>query len=145
MNYIDWVSEHSKKHKKIVDKLLKNNYTKEQIVDYFEFENMVDKEKNFCLLYAENKKCHDMKNLNCYLCACPNFRFNDSGFKKVDEKIEYSFCSIDSKDGAIGIYGDAIHQDCSSCQVPHHKTYILKHFDLDWYKIMKNCISKSKE
>ena len=58
----------------------------EEVIAYFKFENMVKKEPDFCPLYKDNKKCHDMKELNCYLCACPNFRFDDEGFKKVEEK-----------------------------------------------------------
>ena len=37
------------------------------------------------------------------------------------------------------LYGESIHQDCSLCQVPHHRNYVEKHFDLDWAKIMKVC------
>ena len=140
MSYSQWVQEHAIKHKKIVAKLVAQNFTKEQIVDYFDFENMKKTEIDFCPLYAQNKKCHDMESLNCYLCSCPNFRFSDAGLKKIDDATQYSFCSINSQDGAQGIYGDAIHQDCSKCSVPHHRSYVLKHFNLDWNKIMKDCI-----
>ena len=91
MSYTSWFDEHATKHKKIVDKLLKSNYTKEQMIEYFDFDNMVEKETSFCPLYADNKKCHDMESLNCYLCACPNFRFDDKGIKKVGENTQYSF------------------------------------------------------
>jgi len=141
MSYISWFAEHAEKHKRIVDKLLQKGYSKEQMIDYFDFENMVENEPDFCPLYADNKKCHDMKKLNCYLCACPNFRFKDEGFEKLDDKTKYSFCGIDSKDGRAGVYGDAIHQDCSGCGVPHHRAYVEKHFDLDWKKIMHKCPS----
>lgn len=141
MSYTSWFNEHAQKHNIIVQKLLKNGLEKEQIIDYFDFENMVQKEPDFCPLYAENKKCHDMKKLNCYLCACPNFRFKDEGFEKLEEKTKYSFCDIDSKDGRVGVYGDSIHQDCSKCSVPHHKAYVSKNFDLDWKKIMNKCSS----
>lgn len=139
MGYKAWFDEHAKKHKKIVDKLLGLGKTKEQIVDYFDFENMVENENDFCPLYKENKKCHDMPKLNCYLCACPNFRFSDNGIEKVQDKTKYSFCAIDSKDGKQGVYGDKIHQNCSACTVPHAKSYVFKHFDLDWKKIMQKC------
>ncbi len=43
---------------------------------------MVEKENDFCLLYKDNKKCHDYEDLNCYLCACPYFRFDDEGISK---------------------------------------------------------------
>jgi len=139
LSYKSWFDQHAKKHKTIVDKLLTKNYSKEQIIEYFDFENMLKKENDFCLLYKDNKKCHNIESLNCYLCACPNFRFSDEGIKKVDSNTQYSLCSIDSKNGRQGIYGEKIHQDCSNCTVPHHKNYVEKHFDLDWKKIMQEC------
>ncbi len=139
MSYTKWFQQHASKHKRIVDKLLEEKFTKEQIIEYFEFENMVKNEPNFCLLYKDNKKCHDMQELNCYLCACPNFRFNDDGITKQDNKTQYSFCTIDSKDGEQGVYGDKIHQECSQCTLPHHKSYIEKYFENDWRAIMQNC------
>lgn len=139
MSYISWFNEHAAKHKKIVDKLLAKGLNEEQIIDYFDFESMVTNEKDFCPLYSEHKKCHEMKELNCYLCACPNFRFDDDGVIKEKEKTKYSYCHINSKDGKAGVYGDAIHQDCSGCGVPHHRAYVEKHFDLEWKKAMANC------
>ncbi len=138
MAYKSWFDKHAQKHKTIVDKLLKKEFTQVQIIEYFEFENMVREEIDFCPLYKDNKKCHDMQELNCYLCACPNFRFKDEGIQKLDTKTQFSLCNINSKDGKQGIYGDKIHQDCSQCQVPHHKSYIEQNFDLDWKKIMKS-------
>jgi len=143
MGYSEWMQKHAKKHKKIVEKLLRENYSKEEIIEYFDFENMKEKEPDFCPLYAKNKKCHDMESLNCYLCACPNFRFNDNGIKMIEDKTQYSYCSIDSKDGRQGVYGEKIHQDCSQCQVPHTKEYVTKHFDQNWTTIMPECEIKS--
>jgi hypothetical protein len=145
MSYQKWFEEHGTKHKVIVNKLTKQGLDKKQIIDYFDFENMVKMENDFCPLYAENKKCHDMKTLNCYLCACPNFRFNDAGFEKQEDKTLFSYCDIESKDGKPGVYGDAIHQDCSGCGVPHHRNYVEKHFDLDWFKVMGVCDKTDKE
>jgi len=138
MSYTKWFDKHAKKHQVIIKKLLAKNYTKAQIIEYFDFENMCLQEEDFCPLYKDHKKCHDMQTLNCYLCACPNFRFKDEGIEKIDEKTQYSLCNIDSKDGRQGVYGDVIHQDCSKCNVPHHLSYVEKHFDLDWKKIMNN-------
>ncbi len=138
MSYTKWFDEHAKKHQVIVEKLLAKNYTKAQIIEYFDFENMCVEEEDFCPLYKDYTKCHDIQILNCYLCACPNFRFQDEGIEKIDEKMQYSLCNIDSKDGIQGVYGDVIHQDCSKCSVPHHLSYVEKHFDLDWKKIMKD-------
>ena len=139
MGYSEWFETHAQKHKKIVEKLRLQDYTKEQIIEYFDFENMKKKEFDFCPLYAKDKKCHSMEKLNCYLCACPNFRFNDQGITKLQNATQFSFCAIESKDGRQGIYGEKIHQDCSKCTVPHHKEYVEKHFDLDWKKMMQKC------
>ncbi len=139
MSYTQWFQEHANKHKLIIEKLLKQHYTKEEIIEYFDFENMKNKEPNFCPLYAQNKKCHDMKELNCYLCACPNFRFDDKGIEKKEQLTLYSFCAIDSQDGRAGVYGNKIHQDCSKCNVPHHTSYVKKHFEYVWSEIMKAC------
>jgi len=139
VSYNNWLREHAKKHKKIVEKLLQDGLTQEAIIEYFDFDNMKTKEPHFCPLYAEDKKCHDMESLNCYLCSCPNFRFSDEGIETVADKTQYSYCNIDSKDGRQGVYGDKIHQDCSRCQVPHTKEYVKKYFDLDWSKIMSLC------
>jgi len=132
------MQKHAKKHKLIVEKLVADGLSKEEIIDYFDFENMKEKELAFCPLYAKNKKCHDMESLNCYLCACPNFRFNDEGIKKIADKTQYSYCNIDSKDGRQGVYEEKIHQDCSKCPVPHTKEYVGKHFDLEWLNIMQD-------
>ncbi len=139
MSYKYWFNTHSHKHEIIMSKLLKKSYTKEQIINYFDFDSMVKNENDFCPLYKENKKCHDMESLNCYLCACPNFRFDDVGIKEVGKNTQYSFCDIESKDGKQGVYGDKIHQDCSKCGVPHHRSYIEKHFNFDWKMIMNSC------
>jgi hypothetical protein len=139
MSYSQWSQKHAKKHNKIIEKLLKKGYDKEAIIDYFDFDNMKKEEFDFCPLYAKDKKCHDMESLNCYLCACPNFRYSDEGIKKVDNKTLFSRCNIDSKDGQAGIYGEKIHQNCSLCHIPHTKEYVRKHFDFSWQKIMQKC------
>lgn len=137
MTYRDWFDAHGARHKKIIDKLIAKGYNKDQMIDYFRFESMLIHEPDFCLLYKEAKKCHEIENLNCYLCACPHFRFDDRGMPAQEGKKRYSFCAIDAKEGSAAIYGDAIHQDCSACLIPHHPSYIKKHFSLDWFEIMQ--------
>jgi len=139
MTYEGWYESHASKHKNIINKLIAQNYSKEQIIKYFDFDSMVKNEPDFCLLYKDNKKCHEMESLNCYLCACPYFRFDDSGIKNVGENTQYSLCSIDAKDGNQGIYGGKIHQDCSGCEIPHKTRYVEKNFDVAWKKIMHAC------
>ena len=78
MTYQEWFETHASKHAVIMEKLTHLSDT--EVIEYFRFENMVINEPDFCLLYTENKKCHEVEHLNCYWCACPYFRFNDSGF-----------------------------------------------------------------
>ncbi len=127
MTYEHWIKEHSLKHKKIVEKL--HYLNDDDLIEYFDFDNMVKHEKEFCLLYKDNKKCHDIENLNCYLCACPHFRLSK----------EKSTCSINSIFGGQFKSNDGfVHQDCSSCIIPHSKQYIKKHFTRNWEYIMKD-------
>jgi len=138
MDYLSWFQAHREKHKAIMEKLTK--LSDAEVISYFKFENMVEQELDFCPLYKENKKCHDMKELNCYLCACPNFRFDDDGLKKREDKALYSICNINSKDGGQYILTDAIHQDCSKCGVPHYEAYIQKIFSRDWFEMMEKVL-----
>jgi len=129
MSYQSWIKSHSIKHKKIMDKL--THLSDDEVIEYFRFDNMVQNEPDFCPLYKDNKKCHDMDDLNCYLCACPNFRV---GTQK-------SHCNIESKDGGSIVAKDGyIHQDCSKCIVPHKEKYIKENFDNEWIEIMKDAI-----
>lgn len=134
MPYLKWFYKHANKHQEILAKL--SYLSDDAIIEYFDFGNMVINEPDFCPLYTKNQKCHDIKELNCYLCACPNFRFRDEGFEIKDQKTVFSRCEIDSKDGILCQIADAIHQNCSNCLVPHSKEYIKKHFSRDWLKCM---------
>lgn len=136
--YSSWFKDQGDKHHLLTQKLISQGLGKDEIIKYFQFENMVEKEKDFCELYKTNSKCHDMEDLNCYLCACPNFRFQNKP-KEEDGKLIHSHCSIDSKDGALFEHENNIHQDCSGCQVPHKEAYIQKHFSTSWFEIMKEC------
>jgi hypothetical protein len=135
MSYGSWFQAHGEKHKKIIEKL--NHLSDAALIDYFKFDNMVQNEPNFCPLYSDNKKCHDHRELNCYFCACPNFRFKDEGFEQQVEKTLFSTCGIDSKDGSQYISDKAIHQNCSGCFIPHSEAYIKKYFTRNWFKAME--------
>lgn len=139
MTYADWFESHAAKHAAIMEKLTHLN--EDEVIEYFRFENMVQHENDFCPLYAENKKCHDTEGLNCYLCGCPHFRFNDSGIDIIEGKTRFSLCSIESADGERFISGSAIHQNCSGCLVPHRESFIRTIFHRDWKMIMnKNSV-----
>ena len=132
MSYKSWIESHTIKHKEVINRL--EHLSDDEIIEYFRFENMVKKEPDFCPLYKDNKKCHDIEDLNCYLCACPNFRVASTK----------SYCNINSKYGSsIKAKDGYIHQDCSKCSIPHKELYIKKNFNRNWAEIMKNSIEES--
>jgi hypothetical protein len=136
MTYQQWFDLHGRKHAKVMEKL--SHLSDDEVIVYFRFENMVKNEPEFCPLYAEHKKCHEIEELNCYLCACPNFRFNDAGFGAEGMRTLFSTCTIESPDGAQFLTDTAIHQNCSGCLVPHNKYYIKRIFDRNWFALMKD-------
>ena len=144
MSYFSWFVEHDQKHRHIIQKLKEQGLSQNEIIHYFIFENMVEKEPDFCLLYANKQKCHKLKYLNCYMCACPHFRFNDEGIEQKEGVLVKSLCSIDSKKASRFMYEGVEHLDCSKCSVPHTKAFIQKHFDEAWHKIMKSCVTFPK-
>jgi hypothetical protein len=128
MTYLEWFNAHAKKHKHILQKL--ENRTDEEVIAYFRWENMLKNEPDFCPLFARKEKCHDMERLNCYLCACPEFRFDDHA------DIRKSWCVIDARKSRKIEVEKSVHLDCSGCILPHTEGYIKKHFDRNWRKIM---------
>ncbi len=134
MTYLEWFEAHAAKHKAIVDTL--TELSDSEVIDYFSYENMKEKHVDFCPLYAEDTKCHEMENLNCYLCACMHFRFSDKGIRKEGTKRVYSLCNIEAKEGKAFVSEDAIHHDCSGCLIPHKKSVIEKQFSRDWREVM---------
>lgn len=136
MKYIDWHREHSLKHKAIIEHI--KDKSKDEIIEYFYYDNMRQKHPNFCQLYAQNSKCHDMKNLNCYMCGCPYFRFKDDGIEIKGNRVVYSYCTQNLGDEFIS--DNAIHHDCSECTLPHSKKFISDNFDLDWNVIMGDVV-----
>jgi Zn-finger protein len=134
MSYKAWFDAHAAKHRSIVDKLLLEGYTQEKIIEYFRWENLKETDEDFCPLFAQDKKCHDTNDLNCYFCGCPNFRFDDNAPR------EKSSCSINSKNGEQIEFDGIIHQDCTNCLLPHKEKIIRKYFDTDWSKIMSEVV-----
>lgn len=125
MTYEEWIKQHEKKHNAIMKKL--THLSIDEIIDYFDYDSMVKNEPDFCPLYKLNTKCHPMKNLNCYICACPFFQIEQ----------HQSVCKIDSPKGSqIQGSDNFLHQDCSNCSVPHHKKFIKEHFDYNWKKMI---------
>jgi len=146
MRYEEWQKEFAEKHRRIVESL--SGLDEREIVEYFRYDNMRERHPDFCPLYEKKEKCHDLEDLNCYLCACPCFRYCDEGIDTVDGKRRYSFCAVEARQGNVFVAGNAIHQDCSGCLLPHRRSTILKFFDRDWSSIMSRtrcCPEEEKE
>lgn len=58
MTYEEWFLKQGKLHKTVLKKL--ENLSNDEIIEYFKFENMLKNEPDFCPLYKESKKCHDI-------------------------------------------------------------------------------------
>jgi Zn-finger protein len=133
MTYQDWVDAQAIIHKEVMSRL--THLKDDEVIEYFDFENMVKNEPDFCPLYKTNTKCHDIENLNCYLCACPHFKVQET----------QSICSINCKDGSSMTAPDGyVHQDCSNCYIPHKKEYVKNYFNRDWKAIFTDCIEADK-
>jgi hypothetical protein len=138
MKYAQWFEEFAKKHETIAKNL--SHLDREDIIDYFDFDNMKVAHPNFCPQYRLDQKCHDTKRLNCYFCGCMHFRFNDNGISdSSDAKRVYSYCSINSKDGKKIEIDKGIHNDCSMCKIPHEVSIIKEYFSSDWREVMRDC------
>ncbi len=134
MGYMQWYEEFAAKHRAIVERL--KDKSREEILAYFDYENMRVKHPDFCPLYAQGVKCHEMEGLNCYFCGCPAFRFCDTGLDKIGGKTRYSLCAVASRWSTAVESATAIHQDCSHCPLPHRVGFIRRHFDRDWKRTM---------
>ncbi len=134
MSYRAWFQQHGQKHAAILARLTERS--DEEVIGYFAYDNMVIHEPDFCPLYAEGKRCHPMKNLNCYLCACPHFRFDDHGLKHADGITIKSMCAIDAAGGEPLEHDGVIHHNCTGCLLPHRVAFIRRHFQRDWFRVM---------
>lgn len=125
MTFSEWINEYTKRKLDVIHKLKDLQFNKTDIIEYFDFSNMVKNEPDFCPLYSINggTKCHDFDNLNCFYCACPFFQYSD------DEPIrgnELSICTIDSKFASKFKSNDNFQCDCSDCLLPHRKSFVKK-------------------
>jgi len=85
-----------------------------QVLEIFSFENMQRKYPDFCLCCKKNKPCHDMENMNCFFCFCPEYDNSkeEGGCKRNSEKGKW-FVNENLAKGKIW--------DCSDCDYPHRK------------------------
>ncbi len=136
MSYRKWFEEHAARHAAIVSTL--SHLDDAELIEYFDYENMRRMHPEFCPLYKEGTKCHDMEKLNCYMCACPYFRFDDAGAEEGDMR-RFSSCSIEAKDARTFRHENSLHNDCSHCLLPHRSGFVAKHFSRSFREMMEGC------
>lgn len=140
MAYENWFESHAKKHQALLLQLQHAGMMGEELVGYFVYENMARKERAFCPLYASGKKCHAKEYLNCYLCACPHFRFNDKGLHvKENGVVVKSVCAVNSRFAKQFVHEGTEHLDCSDCSLPHTKAFVRTFAGKPWKEAMGAC------
>jgi Zn-finger protein len=88
----------------------------DEFVDEWDFNTRRKIHPEECVCYRQNKKCHNIEELNCLFCYCPNYiRTIKEGACKIESpKGKY----IDNHEGKIW--------DCSDCDFPHTKENAIK-------------------
>lgn len=124
MTFLEWTIKHKEDRGTILEKL--KDKTVDEVAEYFNYENMVEAELSFCPLYATKTKCHNIDNLNCFLCACPFFEYSDTVPITIKDGIEVmSICNINSKEANTYIVGNKQQCDCSNCTIPHKQHNVV--------------------
>ena len=115
------------KHKEKIQKELKKEnieLTIENIPKIIEQTSFKIRSKKYpyeCPYYQTKKSCHpEIKDLNCFLCACPNYE---------SSKLEGA-CKIQSKKGKF-VYHQNLPKgkvwDCSDCTINHSQKEVEKY------------------
>ena len=113
----EWQKEFDKKRRDLIKKY--NLKTVKDVIEFFRYSNLRNREPDFCPLFKEGAKCHDLldNELICFFCACPYF---DYSLWDEENKI-YGRCIINSKYGFRNEYG---YWDCSKCLLPHREKFV---------------------
>lgn len=93
--------------------ILKNN---QELISEWDFEARKKVNTYGCICYEKNKKCHDIDELNCFFCYCPNY----------DRTVKEGLCKIDSPDGKYIDTSNGKILDCSDCTFPHTRENAIK-------------------
>ena len=92
----------------------------DRLIEENNFEKRGISHSDECICYQQNKPCHNIENLNCLFCFCPNYdlSFKEGKCKINSPKRKY----IENHLGRI--------LDCSDCDFPHKidnvKSILLK-------------------
>jgi len=92
------------------------------VISEFRYDNRSVSHPEKCICYREGLPCHDMENLNCFLCYCPYY----------DTEKEEGGCLRDSPDGK---WHDSEKLpkgriwDCSDCDYPHREETVRAYLE----------------
>jgi Zn-finger protein len=86
------------------------------LIDEWDFEIRKKNNLSECVCYKQNKKCHDVQDLNCLFCFCPNY----------DRSVKEGKCKINSPKGKYIDNHEGKILDCSDCDFPHSKEVVKK-------------------
>ena len=125
MTYSDWHTKYIESITALISSLPYDRV--EDIVNYFEYENMRSHHPSHCPLYSEALRCHDVRPLNCLFCACPHFQYSNTPLSAPSDGTKtMSICTIGSKQARRFTHDNISHCDCSQCYIPHTTSHIRK-------------------
>ena len=102
-----------------------------EIIEAMSFYKRSRRNPEKCPYYQQNPPiaCHSINELNCLLCACPNY----------NSKTLEGGCNVNSKKGKY-VYHQNLPMgkvwDCSDCQVNHSKKEIKKYLERNLEKLI---------
>lgn len=125
-NSKNWFKKIDKRTRKLVIRLRHKGLSDKQITDYFIHQNLSQKQKKFCPLFVEGKKCHVLstERLNCLGCYCPHYKAT----VKMEEGESFcGDCLLSSP--AMQWFSpekNVYVLDCSMCVIPHQHSQAFK-------------------
>ncbi len=96
-----------------------------QLIKDYDFEKRKKTNPDECVCYEQNKKCHNLEELNCFFCYCPNY----------DTSVKEGGCKINSPKGKYIDNHEGKIWDCSDCDIMHNKENIRKYLSNRLYNI----------
>lgn len=87
-----------------------------KLIEEWDFEKRKGTHPEECICYTQNKKCHNIENLNCLFCYCPNY----------DMSVKEGTCRISSVKVKYVDKHEKKILDCTDCDFPHKKENIKK-------------------
>ena len=127
MNYLQaWEQGHFRKiARELVDAGIEITLENvDRIMVHTSFEKRSQRKKSECPYYEQNQPCHDIDDLNCLLCPCPNY----------DSRTDRGGCKINSNYGKITKHKNLPEGeiwDCSDCSVGHSPKVVKNWLELN--------------